>query len=78
MAEKSKLKIAYHIKPEEGRDKPYWNRIGKAFTNANGSINLMLEYLPLPTIIDGKIQPMVINIQDYVPKEKTEGESFKE
>jgi hypothetical protein len=74
----SKLKIAYHIKHEQGREKPYWNRIGKAFQNANGSINLILEYMPLPVIIDGKVQEMVINIQDYVPKEKSEGDSFKE
>jgi hypothetical protein len=78
MAEKAKFKVAYHIKKEEGREKPFFNRIGVAFVNKNGSLNLHLEYLPLPVIIDGKIEPMVINIQDYVPREKKEGESFSE
>jgi hypothetical protein len=79
MAEKSKLKIAYHIKHEEGREKPFFNRIGRAFTNKNGSINLLLDYLPLPTVKkDGTVYEVVINIQDYQPKEKTDGDSFSE
>ena len=79
MAEKSKLKIAYHIKHEEGREKPFFNRIGRAFENRNGSLNLILDYLPLPTVKkDGTSYEMVINIQDYKPKEKNEGDSFSE
>lgn len=79
MAEKSKLKIAYHIKHEEGREKPFFNRIGRAFVNRNGSLNLLLDYLPLPTVKkDGTSFEMVINIQDYEPKEKKEEESFSE
>lgn len=84
MAEKSKLKIAYHIKHEEGREKPFFNRIGRAFVNQNGSINLLLDYLPLPTIKKekgsqtGEVFEMVINIQDYKPKESSDGDSFSE
>ncbi len=84
MADKPKLKIAYHIKHEEGREKPFFNRIGRAFVNRNGSINLFLDYLPLPTIkkdkdsSTGEVYEMVINIQDYVPKEKTDGDSCSE
>jgi len=79
MAEKSKLKIAYHIKNEEGRDKPFFNRIGRAFVNKDGSINVFLDYLPLPTVKkDGTVDQLTINIRDYVPKEKTDSDSFSE
>lgn len=79
MAAKSVLKIAYHIKKEEGRDKPFFNRVGRAFLNKDGSINLLMEYLPLPVVNkDGSVEQMTINIRDYVPKEKTEGDSFSE
>lgn len=73
----SKLKIAYHIRKEEGRDKPFFNRVGKAFTNKDGSLNLKLECLPLPVVNkDGTVEEMVINIRDYVPKEAKDGDSF--
>lgn len=79
MAEKNKLKIAWHIKREEGRDKPFFNRVGKAFVNKDGSLNLLLEYLPLPVVNkDGTVEPMVINLRDYVPKEDRGGDSFSE
>lgn len=79
MAENAKLKIAFHIKKEEGREKPFFNRIGKAFVNKNGSLNLLLEYLPLPVVNkDGTVEPLVINIQDYKPKEDNGKESFSE
>ena len=75
----AKLKIAYHIKKEEGREKSFFNRIGVAFVNKDGSLNLMLEYLPLPTVNkDGTVEPMTINIRDYEPKEKKDAESFGE
>lgn len=79
MAAKSALKIAYHIKREEGREKPFFNRIGRAYVNKDQSLNLFLEYLPLPTVKkDGSVEELVINIRDYVPKEKTESDSFSE
>jgi hypothetical protein len=79
MVEKSKLKIAYHIKKEEGREKPFFNRVGKAFVNRDGSLNLLIEYLPMPVVNkDGTVEPMMINIRDYEPKEKKDAESFGE
>ena len=79
MAVSAKLKIAYHIKKEEGRDKSFFNRIGKAFVNKDGSLNLVLDYLPLPTVNkDGTVDQMTINIRDYEPKEKKEADSFGE
>lgn len=76
---KSALKIAYHIKKEEGRDKPFFNRIGRAFVNKDQSINLLLDYLPLPVVNkDGTVEQLTINIRDYEPREKKDAESFGE
>lgn len=75
----AKLKIVYHIKKEEGMDKPFFNRIGRAFVNKDDSLNMILDYLPLPTVKkDGTVEPMAINIRDYVPKEKKDSDSFSE
>jgi len=38
------FKVAYVI--TERDDKKYWNRIGVAFTNKDGSINVKLDALP--------------------------------
>lgn len=76
---KQQLKIAYHIRKEEGQEKPFFSRVGRAFENKDGSINLLLEALPLPVINkNGTVEQLVINIRDYVPKEKKDGESFGE
>lgn len=43
-------KAVYHIK--EGKDgKSFWTKIGVAFVNKDGSINAILEALP----VDGKL-----------------------
>lgn len=79
MPEKAKLKIAYHIRKEEGQEKPFFSRVGKAFVNKDGSLNLLLDALPLPVINrNGTVEQLVINIRDYVPKEKKDEESFGE
>jgi hypothetical protein len=58
----SKMKIAYVITEREG--KHYWNRIGVAFVNRDGSLNVRLEAIP----VKGELQ-----IRDYVPKDETAG-----
>lgn len=79
MAAKSVLKIAYHIKKEEGRDKPFFNRIGRAFVNKDGSLNLLLDYIPMPVVNkNGTVEQLTINIRDYEPKEKRDSDSFSE
>ena len=55
----SKMKIAYVITKRE--NKSFWNRIGVAFLNRDGSINVRLEAIP----VNGELQ-----IRDYVPKEE--------
>jgi hypothetical protein len=54
----SKMKIVYVITPRNG--KQYWNRIGVAFVNSDGSLNVRLEAVP----VSGEMQ-----IRDYVPRE---------
>lgn len=58
----SKLKIAYVITERDGRS--YWNRVGVAFVNRDGSLNVKLEAVP----VSGEIQ-----IRDYVPREESAG-----
>ncbi len=57
--EQSKFKVCYVI--TERGDKTYWNRIGVAFTNKDGSINVKLDALPT----GGTLQ-----IRDYEPREE--------
>ena len=59
--EQQKFKVAYVI--TERNDKTYWNRIGVAFTNKDGSINVKLDALPL----SGTLQ-----IRDYEPREDSD------
>jgi len=54
----SKMKIVYVI--SERNSKSYWNRIGVAFVNNDGSINVKLDAVP----VSGELQ-----IRDYVAKE---------
>jgi hypothetical protein len=55
----SKLKVAYVIVTRNG--KHFWNRVGAAFVNNDGSINVKLEAVP----VSGEIQ-----IRDYVPRDE--------
>jgi len=56
----SKMKIVYVI--SERGQKSYWNRIGVAFLNQDGSINVKLDAVP----VTGELQ-----IRDYVAREDT-------
>jgi len=60
--DQSKMKIVYVI--TERNQKSYWNRVGVAFVNSDGSINVKLEALP----VSGELQ-----IRDYVPREEGVG-----
>jgi hypothetical protein len=54
----SKVKIAYTTTERNGRT--FWNRIGVAFLNKDGSMNVRLESLP----VSGEM-----HIRDLVPRE---------
>lgn len=57
----NRMKVCYVITTRG--EKKYWNRIGVAFVNSDGSINVKLESLP----VGGDFQ-----IRDYVPREERE------
>ncbi|MET0793349.1 MAG: hypothetical protein ABW061_17645 [Polyangiaceae bacterium] len=57
--EQSRMKIAYVI--TQRKDRSFWNRVGVAFVNNDGSINVKLEAVP----VSGEIQ-----IRDYQPKDE--------
>lgn len=58
--DQSKMKIVYVITKRSGRS--YWNRVGVAFVNSDGSLNVKLEALP----VGGELQ-----IRDYVPRDES-------
>jgi len=43
--EQNKMKIAYVI--TQRKDRNFWNRVGVAFVNSDGSINVKLEAVPV-------------------------------
>jgi hypothetical protein len=53
-------KVAYAITERSGRS--YWNRIGRAFTNKDGSITVRLDAVP----VSGTLQ-----IRDWEPREES-------
>src|SRR6187549_2220646 len=57
--EQNKMKIAYVI--TQRKDRNFWNRVGVAFVNSDGSINVKLEAVP----VSGEIQ-----IRDYQPRDE--------
>jgi hypothetical protein len=57
--ETTKYKVCYVI--NERNDKSYWTRVGVAFINKDGSLNVKLDALP----IGGTMQ-----IRDYEPREE--------
>jgi hypothetical protein len=59
--DQSKMKIAYVV-TQRGTNK-YWTRIGVAFVNRDGSINVKLEAVP----VSGEI-----HVRDYVPRDERE------
>jgi hypothetical protein len=64
--DQSRLKVCYVI--TQRGEKKYWNRVGVAFLNNDGSINVKLESLP----VAGDFQ-----IRDYVPREENAGTSLR-
>ena len=64
--DQSRLKVCYVI--TQRGEKKYWNRVGVAFLNSDGSINVKLESLP----VAGDFQ-----IRDYVPREENAGTTLR-
>ena len=62
-ASKAKRQVVFSIR--EFKDKSIWTRIGTAFTNRDGSLNVILDSLP----IDGRL---------HIREESRRGESGSE
>jgi hypothetical protein len=62
--DQAKMKVAYVI--TERGERSFWNRIGVAFTNKDGSITVKLDALPT----SGTLQ-----IRDYEPREELDSPS---
>jgi hypothetical protein len=71
----SKLWVLYHIKKQsrDGKEKTYFDRVGRGFENKDGSFNVWLETLPV-----GLNGETTFNLQPYRPKEKKEADGFSE
>ncbi|MDX2051756.1 MAG: hypothetical protein SFV15_05145 [Polyangiaceae bacterium] len=64
--ENSRMKAVYVI--TERNENKYWNRVGVAFVNRDGSLNVRLEALP----ITGEL-----HIRDFVAKDEFAGPSAR-
>jgi hypothetical protein len=64
--DQSKLKVCYVI--TQRGERKFWNRVGVAFLNSDGSINVKLESLP----VAGDFQ-----IRDYVPRDESAGTTLR-
>jgi hypothetical protein len=71
--DKAKMKIVYAITSREAKlvkgvasppTRAYWNRVGIAFVNSDGSLNVKLEALP----VSGEL-----HIRDYTPRREATG-----
>jgi len=60
--ENKNVKLVYVINERSGRN--FWTKIGIAFQNSDGSLNVKLDAVP----VGGEMQ-----IRDYVPKEDAPG-----
>jgi hypothetical protein len=71
MAENAKkmLQIVGAVERGEGKDKKtFWNRIGVAFENRDGSLNLRFDYLPARPDI-------TVQVREFSAKEKDDAQA---
>lgn len=64
MLEESKVKIAYTVVERNKDGRKFWVRVGAAFVNRDGSLNVRLDAMP----VNGELQ-----IRDYQPRDAREG-----
>lgn len=63
----NKMKVCYVITGKGERK--FWTKIGVAFVNRDGSLNVKLDSLP----VDGEL-----HIRDYVPRDEQSGGSRRQ
>ena len=66
MLEENKVKIAYTVVERNKDGRKFWVRVGAAFVNRDGSLNVRLDAMP----VNGELQ-----IRDYQPRETRESAS---
>ena len=66
MLEENKVKIAYTVVERNKDGRKFWVRVGAAFVNRDGSLNVRLDAMP----VNGELQ-----IRDYQPREARESTS---
>jgi hypothetical protein len=64
MLEETKVKIAYTVVERNKDGRKFWVRVGAAFVNRDGSLNVRLDAMP----VNGELQ-----IRDYQPREARDG-----
>jgi len=64
MFEENKVKIAYTVVERNKDGRKFWVRVGAAFVNRDGSLNVRLDAMP----VNGELQ-----IRDYQPRDAREG-----
>jgi hypothetical protein len=64
MLEENKVKIAYTVVERNKDGRKFWVRVGAAFVNRDGSLNVRLDAMP----VNGEL-----HIRDYQPREAREG-----
>lgn len=65
MTDKKMKQIVAAVERGEGESKKsYWNRIGVAFENRDGSYNLRFDYVP------ARMGETTIQIRDFDPKQE--------
>ncbi len=69
MLEENKVKIAYTVVERNKDGRKFWVRVGAAFVNRDGSLNVRLDAMP----VNGELQ-----IRDYQPREARENTSRDE
>lgn len=47
MADPAKMKICYVVEKSKDGGRSFWHRIGVAFVNSDGSLNVKLQALPI-------------------------------
>jgi len=60
MLEENKVKIAYTVVERNKDGRKFWVRVGAAFVNRDGSLNVRLDAMP----VNGELQ-----IRDYQPRQ---------
>lgn len=47
VTEGSKMLTVYTIVEKQGKEKPFWIKVGACFSNRDGSMNVVLDALPI-------------------------------